>query len=142
MLRTLPQSDAYRPWVNLGQAVSQAPTASLAPSHRADPLSDVNGAASQPRLLPFSSAHCSGAAPFSRDQTSSHKRQQPVEPLQTRFSAQAAAQQGASIGLSPHSPAALRFYLLAELRQTESSAEWQCYLLTCSCTFRGVLQKV
>ena len=145
MLRTPPHPDAYRPWVNLGQAVSQPPTQSLAPSHRANPLSGFNSSASQGQSVPFStglSAHRSKATPSGSDQAPSHERQRLPQPLQTRFSSKTAAQQGACVGLKPTSPAALRFYLLAELTQTKSAASWQCYLLTCSCTFRGVLQKV
>ena len=145
MLQAPPHPDAYRPWVNLGQAVSQPPTQSLAPSHSANPLSVLNHSASQGQSVPSGaglSAHRSKAAPSSGEQAPSHERQRPSQHLQTRFSSKSAAQQGACVGLNPTSPAALRFYLLAELTQTESAASWQCYLLTCSCTFRGVLQKV
>ena len=143
MLQAPPHPDAYRPWVNLGQAVSQPPTQSLAPRHRASPLSGFNNSASQQHSFPFSaglSAHRSKAAPSGGDQAPSHERQRRSQPLQTRFSSKPA--EGASLGLTSTSPAALRFYLLAELAQTESSANWQCYLLMCSSTFRGVLQKV
>ena len=143
MLQPPPGSDVYRPWVNLGQPVSQPPTQSLNPIPTAHPFAGFNSSASQGQRVPFSwdpSALQSKAAPSSSWKT--HERHQPSQPPQTLFSPKSGAQQGTSMGPNPNSPAALRFCLVAQLIQTESSASWQCYLLTCSCTFRGVLQKV
>lgn len=145
MLQPPPNPDVYRPWVNLGQPVSQPPTHSLAATHRAKLLSGFNNFASQEQQLPFSSdssAFHSKAAPSSSREPPTQERQQPAQPPQTLFSFKSATQQGTSKGSHANSPAALRFCLLAQLTQGQSSASWQCYLLMCSCTFRGVLQKV
>ena len=147
MLRPQPHQAAYRPWVNLGQAVSIPPTHSLYASQKAGPLSGLGSAASTVQTLPFISDPASLGQNTQPTGTTKGRRPPPHR-LQTVFSAKSTEGpnkvqgQGSEQRLQQTAPAALRFFLLAQLTHMEGSASWRCYLLVCSCTFRGVLQKV
>lgn len=168
LLRIPPPAEATRPQVNLGQQLSQAPTQSLAAAQRSNgaldvpqnanrgkaaacnsdqpmPLLDSKQLASQGQGLPFSSEFAPSqqqAAPVSKAHTAQAVRQPATAPLQTLFTSKLKGSKGSFGGDAAQIPAALRFYLLADLKQTAESATWLCYLVTCRCTFRGVVQQV
>ncbi len=145
MLQAPTHTNACTPGINLGLQTSPAPTPSLAASQRQTfPL----GPAQAPSQLAFlgqtkpidsaSAASHQPAAPLGPGQTA----QPAAPPLQTPFSSRLKGSKGKPQGQLDRGPAALRFYLLAELKQASGGAEWHCYLLTCRCTFRGVVQQV
>ncbi len=149
MLQAPTHADACTPGVNLGLQVSPAPTQPMAASQRQIfPLGPTPGASQAASQLAFpgqtkpidsgSAASHQQAAPSGAGQTA----QPAVPPLQTLFSSRLKGSKGKPEGQLNRGPAALRFYLLAELKQASGGAEWHCYLLTCGCTFTGVVQQV
>ena len=168
LLRTPPPAEAARPQVNLGQQLSQAPTRSLAAAQRSSgaldvpqnanrgkaaacnsnqpmPPLDSSQPASQRQGLPFSSGLAASqqqAAPFNKAHNAQAVGPPATAPLQTLFTSKLEGTKSSFDGDPAQAPAALRFYLLAELNQTAESADWLCYLVTCRCTFRGVVQQV
>lgn len=165
LLQTPPHAEAARPQVNLGQQLSQAPTRSLAAAQRsngaldvpqnanrgkaaadqATPSLDSKQLASQGQGLPFSSGLAASqqkAAPLNKEHTAQAVGQPAAAPLQTLFTSKLKGTKGSFGGDPVQAPTALRFYLLADLNQTAESADWLCYLVTCRCTFRGVVQQV
>ena len=153
MLQTPTHATACTPGINLGLQTSPAPTQSLAASQRQTfplgPTPAASQAASQfpvpGQTTPIDSASVAShqpAAPSGPGQTAQTAGQPAAPPLQTLFSSRLKGSKGNSEGQLDRGPAALRFYLLAELKQESGGAGWHCYLLTCRCTFRGVVQQV
>ncbi len=145
MLQTPPHTNAHRPWVNLGQQVSQLPTRSLTACQSWLPPWTSSQFASQGQTVPVSSAGAASqhlATAVGKAQNVNTAESPSALPLQSLFPSKPKGRNSCSEGQSSQGPAALRFYLLAELWQTAESACWLCYLLTCSCTFRGVVQQV
>ncbi len=153
MLQAPTHADACTPGVNLGLQTSPAPTQSLAASHRQTfplgPTQVASQAASQlavpGQTKPVDSSSGAShqqAAPSRAGQTAQTAGQPAAPPLQTLFSSRLKGSKGKLEGQLDRGPAALRFYLLAELKQSSAGAGWHCYLLTCRCTFRGVVQQV
>ena len=149
MLQVPTHADACAPGVSLGLQTSPAPAQSLAASQRQTfPLGPSQAASQAASQLPISghtkaidsasAASHQRAAPSGTAQTV----QPAALPLQTLFSSRLKGSKGKSEGQLNRGRAALRFYLLAELKQESGGAEWHCYLLTCCCTFRGVVQQV
>ena len=152
MLQTPPSQQSYRPWVNLGQQASQLPTSSLSRaqfnSHSDATIggqgpSSAQGASASP--LP---GQAPSAGPLPRQgpsvsplQAGAPQSQSSKAPFRTVFPFKPKGTEDSS-ERQTRAPAALRFFLLAELHQAPDDAGWRCYLLTCSCTFRGVIQQV
>jgi len=153
MLQAPIHANACTPGINLGLQTSPAPTQSLAASQRQTfplgPTQAASQAASQlivpGQTKPIDSASVAShqqAAPSGTGQTAQAAGQPAAPPLQTLFSSRLKGSKGKPKGQLARGPAALRFYLLAELKQSAAGAGWHCYLLTCRCTFRGVVQQV
>lgn len=153
LLQAPTHADACTPGINLGFQTSPAPTQSLAASQRQTfPLGSTlaaSQAASQLHIpgqtKPIDSASAAShqqAPPSGAGQTAQTAQQPAAPPLQTLFSSRLKGSKGKSEGQLDRRPAALRFYLLAELKQKSGGAGWHCYLLTCCCTFRNVVQQV
>ena len=142
LLQTPTHADACRPWVNLGQQVSLPPTQSLTETKRLKVPVGFSQIATHRQVTPFSSSQAASqpqAGPSNTDQSLAPPA---AQPLQTLFTFRPKGTMGSSEREPTKGPAALRFYLLAELQQTAESASWRCYLITCSGTFRGVVKQV
>ncbi|KAL0040120.1 hypothetical protein WJX79_007435 [Trebouxia sp. C0005] len=149
LLQAPTHAGACTPGINLGLQTNPAPTQSLAASQRQTfPLGPTQAASqlADPRqtkpIYSGSAASPQQAVPSGARQSAQTAGQPAGPPVQTLFSSRLKGSKRKPTGQLDRSTAALRFYLLAELKQASSGAEWHCYLLACRCTFRGVVQQV